>query len=122
MTTVRPAIIRIGERSFGEPLLEIYNPVLQPWSGQVVAVSEFYEVADGLEQSLEGARLKSWQAAAGFTIVFLLLLSAIVFRGSRVVERNGLHFDSALPSYLICWHKMKGCTVTYNALHCGPPH
>lgn len=74
------------ERTVGKPLLEIYNPVLQPWSGQVVAVSEFYEVADGLQQSLEQARLESWLAVAGFTVTFLLLLSAIVFRGSRVIE------------------------------------
>ena len=33
------------ERASGEPLLEIYNPVRQPWSGEVVAVTEFYEVA-----------------------------------------------------------------------------
>jgi len=74
------------ERSVGKPLLEIYNPVLQPWSGQVVAVSEFYEVADGLQQSLEQARLQSWLAVASFTVTFLLLLSAIVFRGSRMIE------------------------------------
>ena len=76
------------ERSLGKPLLEIYNPVLQPWSGEVVAVSEFYEVADGLQESLEQARLQSWMAIAGFTIVFLLLLFAIVFRGSRMIERQ----------------------------------
>jgi signal transduction histidine kinase len=77
-----------AERSLGKPLLEIYNPVLQPWSGEVVAVSEFYEVADGLQQSLEQARRQSWLAIAGFTITFLLLLSAIVFRGSRVIEHQ----------------------------------
>lgn len=77
-----------AERALEKPLLEIYNPVLQPWSGEVVAVSEFYEVADGLQQSLEQARLQSWFAIAGFTVTFLLLLSAIVFRGSRVIEHQ----------------------------------
>ena len=32
------------DRADGAPLLKIYNPVLQPWSGQVVAVSEFHEI------------------------------------------------------------------------------
>ncbi|TWF54462.1 signal transduction histidine kinase [Neorhizobium alkalisoli] len=74
------------ERALGKPLLEIYNPVLQPWSGEVVAVSEFYEVADDFQNSLSQARLQSWLAVAGVTLSFFLLLSTIVFRGSRTIE------------------------------------
>lgn len=75
-----------AERASGKPLLEIYNPVLQPWSGEVVAVSEFYEVAEEFHHSLSQARLRSWLAVAGVTTVFFLLLSAIVFRGSRIID------------------------------------
>jgi signal transduction histidine kinase len=75
-----------AEQAMGKPLLEIYNPVLQPWSGEVVAVSEFYEVADEFHRSLSQARLQSWLAVAGVTSVFFFLLSAIVFRGSRTIE------------------------------------
>ena len=74
------------ERSLGRPLLEIYNPILQPWSGEVVAVSEFYEVAGDFQESLHQAQIKSWLAVAGVTLVFFLLLSAIVFRGSRIID------------------------------------
>jgi signal transduction histidine kinase len=76
------------EQALGKPLLEIYNPVLQPWSGEVVAVSEFYEVADDFQTSLSQARLQSWLAVAGVTAIFFLLLSTIVFRGSRTIERQ----------------------------------
>ena len=72
----------------GEPLLEIYNPVRQPWSGEVVAVSEFYEVAPDLQASLMRARLLSWSAVVLVTLVFFLSLSAIVLRGSRTIERQ----------------------------------
>ena len=51
------------ERALGKPLMEIYNPVLQPWSGQAVAVIEFYETAEGLGDSLANARLRSCAAA-----------------------------------------------------------
>jgi hypothetical protein len=34
------------ERGEGRPLLEIYSPIRAPWSGEVVAVAEFYELAD----------------------------------------------------------------------------
>ena len=37
------------ERSLGVPLLEIYNPVREPWSGEVVAVTEFYELSGDFE-------------------------------------------------------------------------
>jgi signal transduction histidine kinase len=76
------------ERLAGKPLLEIYNPVLQPWSGQVVAVSEFYEIANDFQHSLSQARLRTWLAVAGFTLVFFATLSAIVLRGSRTIENQ----------------------------------
>ncbi len=76
------------ERLPDNPLLEIYNPVLQPWSGEVVAVSEFHEIADEFEQSLNRARLHTWIAVAGFTLAFFIALSAIVLRGSRTIEKQ----------------------------------
>ncbi|MBB6302211.1 sensor histidine kinase [Rhizobium leucaenae] len=76
----------VAERNSGKPLLEIYNPVLQPWSGKVVAVSEFYEVAYDFERSLNQARMRSWLAVALFTLTFFLVLSIIVLRGSRTIE------------------------------------
>ncbi|NZD54584.1 sensor histidine kinase [Rhizobium leguminosarum] len=74
------------ERALGKPLMEIYNPVLQPWSGQAVAVLEFYETAEGLADSLADARLRSWGAVAALTATFFLVLSVLVFRGSRTIE------------------------------------
>ncbi len=74
------------ERADGKPLLEIYNPVLQPWSGEVVAVTEFYEVADEFHHSLSTARWQSWAAVAGVILAIFFLLSAIVFRGSQTIE------------------------------------
>ena len=75
-----------AERASGLPLLEIYNPVLQPWSGEVVAVSEFYEIATDLQQTLREALIWSWLAVASVTGAFFLILSAIVFRGSRKID------------------------------------
>ncbi|MEI2297062.1 sensor histidine kinase [Ensifer sp. MJa1] len=70
----------------GVPALAIYNPVLQPWSGQVVAVSEFHEVANDFQQSLTEARTHTWLAVAAFTLAFFVVLSAIVLRGSKTIE------------------------------------
>jgi signal transduction histidine kinase len=77
-----------AERESGQVLMEIYNPVLQPWSGEVVAVSEFYEIATDFERGLFWARVWSWLAVAAATTGFFLVLSAIVFRGSRTIARQ----------------------------------
>jgi signal transduction histidine kinase len=74
------------DRTAGVPLLKIYNPVLQPWSGQVVAVSEFHEIANDFQRSLRRARFHAWLAVAAFTASFFIVLSAIVLRGSRTIE------------------------------------
>lgn len=73
----------------GKPMMEIYNPVLQPWSGQAVAVLEFYENASGLDDSLRWARLSSWAVVGLFTGTFFAVLSAIVLRGSRIIGTQG---------------------------------
>ncbi len=77
-----------AERESGLPLLEIYSPVLQPWSGEVVAVAEFYERADDLEGDLFRVRVQSWSAVAAVTLLFFLGLSTIIKRGSRTITRQ----------------------------------
>ncbi|MFB9982361.1 sensor histidine kinase [Mesorhizobium kowhaii] len=76
----------IQEGAIGLPLLEIYNPVREPWSGEVVAVTEFYEIADDFQATLASALLSSWLIVAGATLAAFLLLSGIVLRGSRTID------------------------------------
>ncbi|THV12835.1 sensor histidine kinase [Rhizobium rhizophilum] len=74
------------ERESGGPLLEIYNPVLQPWSGEVVAVAEFYEDAEDVGASLTRVLLLTWLSILSVLALFFLVLSLIVFRGSSTIE------------------------------------
>jgi signal transduction histidine kinase len=74
-------------------LLEIYNPILQPWSGEVVAVIEFYEHAEEFADTLRHARWRSWLAVAGVVMIFFLTLSAVVLRGSRTIDRQALALE-----------------------------
>lgn len=75
-----------SEKATALPLLEIYNPVREPWSGQVVAVSEFYENADEFRATLNAARTSSWLFVAGMTLAIFGLLWGIVFRGSKTID------------------------------------
>ncbi len=74
------------EKRVNAPLFEIYNPVREPWSGEVVAVSEFYEIADDFQTTLNAALWSSWLVVAGATATALALLSGIVFRGSHTIQ------------------------------------
>jgi signal transduction histidine kinase len=79
-----------GSETPSGPLLEIYNPILQPWSGDVVAVIELYEFAHEFEAALQSARLRSWAAVAVVTAMFFLALGMVVLRGSRTIDRQAL--------------------------------
>ncbi|UVK41754.1 sensor histidine kinase [Mesorhizobium sp. AR10] len=79
-------IERQEHRATSEPLLEIYNPMREPWSGDVVAVSEFYEIADDFQATLNSSLWSSWLVVAGATAAALAMLSGIVLRGSRTIQ------------------------------------
>ncbi len=75
-----------AEKSVGLPLLEVYSPIRQAWTGRVIAVAEFYEDATRLGEALAGARLQSWAIVAGVTGLIGLALFGIVHRGSAIIE------------------------------------
>lgn len=77
-----------AEAELGLPLLEVYSPVREAWSGEVIAVAEFYEVATALRDDLVDARLGSWALVSGAFLTSGILLSGIVRSGGRTIERQ----------------------------------
>lgn len=77
-----------AEAAMGLPLLEIYSPIREVWSGRVIGVVEFYEVAHGLEASLVEARRRSWAAVAAVMLAIFGSLYGIVLQGSRTIDRQ----------------------------------
>ena len=74
------------EAALGIPLLEIYSPVRQVWSGDIIAVAEFYAVEDTLASDLAAARRESWLVVAGIFVFCGLSLYGIVRAGGRTIE------------------------------------
>ncbi|MFQ5623223.1 MAG: sensor histidine kinase [Paracoccaceae bacterium] len=74
------------ERGFGIPLLEIYSPIRRVWTGEVIAVAEFYERSVGLEGDLARARWTSWLLVAATFLGCASLLFGIVRSGSQTIE------------------------------------
>lgn len=77
-----------GERALGLPLLEIYSPIREVWSGKVIGVAEFYEVAKELRADLVSVRQRSWLAVALLMVTIGALLYAIVLRGSHTIDQQ----------------------------------
>ena len=77
-----------AEAALGVPLLEIYSPVHEVWSGKIIAVAEFYEVATELERDLANARRASWLLVAGVFLASGLMLLGIVRAGGRTIARQ----------------------------------
>lgn len=74
------------EAAMGLPLLEIYSPIREVWSGRVIAVVEFYENATALSADLTAAKRRSWLAVALVMAAIGAALWGIVARGSATIE------------------------------------
>lgn len=77
-----------AERQFDRKYLEIYIPVREHLSGRIVAVAEIHEKPDLLEQRLFPVRLMSWLTTGALTLLVMLSLFGIVYRGSRLIDRQ----------------------------------
>lgn len=75
-----------GEAELGVPLLEVYSPIREVWTGDIIAVAEFYERADDLAEELSDARRKSWMIVAATFLISGGLLYGIVNAGGRTIE------------------------------------
>ncbi|MFK0335083.1 sensor histidine kinase [Rhizobium sp. NPDC090275] len=82
------------EQKSGQPLLEIYSPIREPWSGDIIAVAEFYEIASDLRSELAVARLQSWLVVGTVTAGMLALLFIIVARGSHLIDVQRRSLDA----------------------------
>lgn len=70
------------------PLLEVYSPIHEVFSGEIIAVAEFYERADALQTELRDARRTTWLVVGTAFIASGLLLIGIVKAGGRTIEKQ----------------------------------
>ncbi|MBJ3762101.1 sensor histidine kinase [Maribius pontilimi] len=80
----------------GVPLLEVYVPIRDGRTGQVVAVVEFYQRAEDLAAELAQARRDSWIVILQVFGISGALLFGIVHAGSRLIERQRHQVDLQL--------------------------
>lgn len=78
----------VYERSHWSRLLEIYAPVRQDAGGELLAITEFYEVPDELDAQIAEARRGSWALVGLTMLVAYALLAGIVKTGSDTIGRQ----------------------------------
>jgi signal transduction histidine kinase len=69
-------------------LIEIYSPVRDRDSGEVIAAAEFYYATDDLEGDLTAAQRRSWLVVGGMTLLIYLLLATFIRRLSDTIRRQ----------------------------------
>ena len=77
-----------NEAALGVPLLEVYSPIHEDFSGKVIAVAEFYERATSLQIELKDARKTTWLVVGSAFLASGLLLIGIVKAGGRIIEEQ----------------------------------
>ncbi|WP_137701427.1 sensor histidine kinase [Marimonas lutisalis] len=85
-----------GEAQLGVPLLEVYSPIHEVFSGRVIAVAEFYEKADQLAIELTDAKRKSWLVVGSAFMASGLLLFGIVQAGGHTIRDQHRQLDAQL--------------------------
>lgn len=77
-----------NERQSYSRLLEIYLPVRLSGTHQIIAVAEFYQDVEALEQEIVTAQRQSWTAVILTMCVIYLLLVGFVQRASNRIKRQ----------------------------------
>ena len=78
----------VYERQHWNRLIEIYLPVRAAGSSQIIAVAEFYQLADELEAEVTKDRLIAWALVAGATVLAYIALARVVRQGSETILRQ----------------------------------
>ena len=78
----------VRERADQSQLLEMYSPVRLAGTNRVIAVAEFYQQVDDLQQEIAAARWRSWLIVGGATLLMYVLLAGFVQRASNTIARQ----------------------------------
>ena len=89
------------EQKTDMPLLEIYSPIRAPWSGEVIAVAEFYEDGTELKETIALAKRQSWLLVGMVMTTMAGLLMTIVFQGSRTIDRQKIALSNQLKEVMV---------------------
>ena len=98
------------ERAAGVPYLEIYSPIRQESTGNIIAVAEFYVKANLFQKALFNAKLQSWLLVGFVTMIMLGMLFIIVHRGSRTIDFQKMALEARVDELSILRNRLKSAS------------
>jgi signal transduction histidine kinase len=87
---------QVYERQFWDELIETYAPVRAIGSGEIIAVTEFYQIPDALQAEIRAAQYQSWLLVALATLALYLSLAGMVGRASRIIAAQHARLQESL--------------------------
>jgi signal transduction histidine kinase len=84
------------QRAIRSELLETYSPVRLSGTNEVIAVAEFYQIVDALNQEIAAAQRRSWLVVGAVTLIIYLLLAGFVRRASNTIEQQRLTLNDQI--------------------------
>jgi signal transduction histidine kinase len=66
-------------------LIQTYSPIRSDRDRSVIAVADFYQAADDMEQAVRAVQLRSWGVHGAVTLAMLALLAILVNRASNTI-------------------------------------
>ncbi len=77
------------EKLYWDTLIEIYTPVKDQTTGDIIAVVEFYILPDDLKAEIRSAQIKGWGIVIGATALMYVLLAGIVNQaGNKIFDQQ----------------------------------
>ena len=77
------------EKLYWDSLIEIYAPVRDQTTGDIIAVVEFYLLPDDLKSEIRSAQIKGWGIVIGATALMYFLLAGIVNQaGNKIFDQQ----------------------------------
>lgn len=105
------------ERRIGISMLEIYSPVRDQKTGEIIAVAEFYVKADDLKAKLYSAKLNSWLLVSGLTIFVYITLFSLVRGGSRTIVRQQKDLENQVRERTILWKRLQKSNQKFSEIN-----
>ena len=78
------------ERQSWDTLIETYAPVRADKTGEIIAVSEFYQLPDELLEELSAAKSQSWVVVSIASALIYFVFAGIVGRASKTIDRQNM--------------------------------
>ena len=78
-------LLKVFKNNRWPRLIETYTPLRSDGDRTVLAVAGFFNTAEGLEQSVRAAQLRSWGVHGAITLAMLVLLATLVRKANDTV-------------------------------------